>query len=158
MFQAPGANPLTGEAFRRYYEEFLLPNGLVRHTGFLIREKEGHSAWVFNFHRRGSAPDFSPLELARARLVQACLQGQTGCQVTVATPGLADLTSRERDVVKAVSSGLANKEIATRLSISPRTVENHLRNIYEKLHVNTRTQLLAIIHLQDYSPDRPLIE
>jgi len=50
------------------------------------------------------------------------------------------LTQREIEILQQVASGLANKEIAHRLSISERTVKNHLSNIMEKLHVNSRTQ------------------
>lgn len=50
------------------------------------------------------------------------------------------LTNREVEILQYVAAGLANKEIAHRLSISERTVKNHLSNIMEKLHVNSRTQ------------------
>ncbi len=50
------------------------------------------------------------------------------------------LTPREVEILQHVAAGLANKEIARRLSISERTVKNHLSNIMEKLHVNSRTQ------------------
>jgi len=50
------------------------------------------------------------------------------------------LTQREMEILQYVTNGLANKEIANRLSISERTVKNHLSNIMEKLHVNSRTQ------------------
>ncbi len=50
------------------------------------------------------------------------------------------LTAREVEILQHVAAGLANKEIALRLRISERTVKNHLSNIMEKLHVNSRTQ------------------
>jgi len=53
---------------------------------------------------------------------------------------LTPLTSREVEILQQVAAGLANKEIARRLNISDRTVKNHLSNIMEKLHVNSRTQ------------------
>lgn len=53
---------------------------------------------------------------------------------------LNPLTPREIEILQHVAEGLANKEIAHRLSISERTVKNHLSNIMEKLHVNSRTQ------------------
>lgn len=153
------SNPAhTGDRFYRYYRDFLYPNGLVRHTGFLIADANRRQAWVFNFHRPGKAPDFSDLELARSRLVQACLQGQADGPVKPKDNCLSVLTAREQDVVMAVAQGLANKQVAATLAISPRTVENHLRNIYEKLHINTRTQLLSIMHRQDYNPETAIIE
>lgn len=57
----------------------------------------------------------------------------------------AGLTERETQVVEMLGAGLCNASIAGRLSISPRTVENHLRSIYGKLGVNSRTQLLSVL-------------
>ena len=48
----------------------------------------------------------------------------------------------ERDVVQLVSKGLANKDIATRLFVSPRTVQTHLTHVYTKLGLTSRVQLV----------------
>ncbi|MGO4446106.1 LuxR C-terminal-related transcriptional regulator [Mycobacterium sp. 2YAF39] len=55
--------------------------------------------------------------------------------------GWASLTPTELDVVRLVSEGMANKDIATRLFISPRTVQTHLTHIYAKLGLTSRVQL-----------------
>ena len=47
--------------------------------------------------------------------------------------GWASLTPAERDVVRLVSEGLGNNDIAARLFISPRTVQSHLTHVYAKL-------------------------
>jgi predicted ATPase/class 3 adenylate cyclase/DNA-binding CsgD family transcriptional regulator len=57
------------------------------------------------------------------------------------TNGWASLTPTERDVVRLVSDGLANKDIATRLFVSPRTVQTHLTHVYTKLGLTSRVQL-----------------
>jgi DNA-binding NarL/FixJ family response regulator len=57
--------------------------------------------------------------------------------------GEAPLSSRERDVVRLVTDGLSNDEIAARLSISPKTVESHLRRLFERHHLASRTELAA---------------
>ena len=51
------------------------------------------------------------------------------------------LTQRELEIVRAVTDGLRNKEIADQLRISEGTVKMHLHNIYEKLSVRSRMQL-----------------
>jgi predicted ATPase/class 3 adenylate cyclase/DNA-binding CsgD family transcriptional regulator len=58
------------------------------------------------------------------------------------TSGWASLTPTERDVVRLVSEGLANNDIATRLFVSPRTVQTHLTHVYTKLGLSSRVQLV----------------
>lgn len=50
------------------------------------------------------------------------------------------LTDRELEVLRLAAQGLGNKQIGAALNISDRTVQGHLANIYEKLHVATRTE------------------
>lgn len=61
---------------------------------------------------------------------------------------LAELTPRESDVVREVTQGQRNKEIARSLGITEGTVKMHLHNLYEKLGVSSRTELalLAMEH------------
>ena len=56
----------------------------------------------------------------------------------------AALTVREREVVRMIASGLRNRDIGERLSISENTVKVHLHNIYEKLGVEGRMELLLL--------------
>jgi DNA-binding CsgD family transcriptional regulator len=55
--------------------------------------------------------------------------------------GWASLTPSELDVVRLVSEGLGNNDIATRLFVSPRTVQSHLTHVYTKLGLTSRVQL-----------------
>ena len=57
---------------------------------------------------------------------------------------LDKLTSQERRVLAMVTRGFRNSKIAAELGISPRTVENHLYHIFDKLGVSSRTE--AAIH------------
>jgi DNA-binding NarL/FixJ family response regulator len=54
-----------------------------------------------------------------------------------------DLSAREREVLELLVQGLLYKEIASSLGISYATVNNHVRHIYEKLHVQSRAQAIA---------------
>ena len=53
---------------------------------------------------------------------------------------IASLTNRELEVLVQVANGMFNKEIATNLNISERTVKNHISNIFKKIDVSDRTQ------------------
>ena len=54
-----------------------------------------------------------------------------------------DLTARERDVLREVSTGATTREIGLRLDISDNTVNFHLKNIFSKLHLRNRAQVVA---------------
>lgn len=55
----------------------------------------------------------------------------------------AELSEREMEILTLLSTGLANKEISSKLNISYFTVRAHLRRIYEKLHVRCRAEAVA---------------
>ena len=76
---------------------------------------------------------YDPESLARARKHIATMSAQ-----------IESLTERERDVLTQVSRGKTNKEIGNILFISDRTVQGHLKNIYQKFGVNTRTEAVAV--------------
>jgi len=56
-------------------------------------------------------------------------------------PGLARLSERELDVVRLVVDGRSNDEIGARLGIGPKTVESHLRRLFERFDLASRTEL-----------------
>jgi DNA-binding NarL/FixJ family response regulator len=57
------------------------------------------------------------------------------------------LSSREMDVVRLLTEGLSNREIGMRLTLSDKTVKNHISHILAKLHLSARTQV-AIMALR----------
>ena len=61
-----------------------------------------------------------------------------------ATDGTNDLSPREREVIELLARGYLYKEIAEKLAISVPTVNTYIRRIYEKLHVRSRAQAVAI--------------
>lgn len=95
--------------------------------------------------------DSESSELKRA--IQAVLDGENYIQASL-IPALNNrlanrdidkdkidsLTSRELEVLIQVANGMFNKEIATSLNISERTVKNHVSNIFKKIDVSDRTQ------------------
>src|SRR5436309_2622644 len=53
------------------------------------------------------------------------------------------LTPRQREILELIASGLSTSEIAKELTLSTETVRNHLRRVFEELHVHTRVEAIA---------------
>jgi DNA-binding CsgD family transcriptional regulator len=97
------------------------------------------AAWRADGHRRRAA---ACDELAQR--VAADCEGARSPTARGET-GYVPLTVREHDVAVLAADGLSTREIADKLFLSRRTVENHLQRIYDKLGVTSRRQLAAII-------------
>ena len=83
---------------------------------------------------KGGAPMTSEI----ARKVVAAFQGPAAAKTEE-----EGLSRREREILESLCQGYSNQDIASRLSLSVETVRWHLKKIYEKLHVNSRTEAMA---------------
>jgi len=66
--------------------------------------------------------------------------------------GWAALTQSELPVVRLVAAGLTNHEVATRMFLSPHTVDSHLRHAFTKLDVSSRVQLTRLVLIHEAGP------
>jgi DNA-binding NarL/FixJ family response regulator len=66
--------------------------------------------------------------------------------VATTAPQQEILSDREIEILKLMVEGLDYKQIADKLFISPLTVRSHTKNIYDKLHVNSKAQAIQIAH------------
>lgn len=64
---------------------------------------------------------------------------------------LVRMTTREKQVIKLISDGLTNKEIAQELNVAVYTAKSHVHNILEKLSLTTRAQIAKYAHLNESS-------
>jgi DNA-binding CsgD family transcriptional regulator len=79
----------------------------------------------------------------------------SGETVRTRTPeAVTRLTPQEFQIARFVSQGLSNREVATQLFLSPRTVDFHLRNTFAKLGISSRTEL-ATLELDMHAPAQP---
>jgi DNA-binding CsgD family transcriptional regulator len=83
-------------------------------------------------------------ERSAASLVARCPGARTPALVGVVLSAAA-LTSREREIAGLAAAGLSSKDIAARLVVSARTVDNHLQRVYSKLGITSRDQLAAVL-------------
>lgn len=67
-----------------------------------------------------------------------------------------NLTNREAEVAVLVSTGLSNKEIANSLFVTEKTIKFHLQNIYKKMNVKSRAQLIVwcLPHMEFFEPTK----
>jgi DNA-binding CsgD family transcriptional regulator len=89
--------------------------------------------------------------LRSAALAADCEGSRSPALGRISTRGT--LTDRELQVARMASGGASSADVATRLGLSVRTVENHLQQAYSKLGVSSRSQLAAILGMIP-EPDR----
>ena len=101
---------------------------------------EAAVAWL-----RGGEPRRATASQRRSTALAARCEGARTPSLALSTPAAAALTRRELEIARLAAAGLANKEIAARLYISHRTVENKLHAVYEKLGVAGRAELAGAL-------------
>ncbi|MDZ4828460.1 MAG: response regulator transcription factor [Actinomycetota bacterium] len=102
--------------------------------GYLVKSTPGPDLRAALLRAANGEPVFSP-HLASLVL------GEFRRMSKEAT-GTNPLSEREREVLQHVARGYSYKDIGERLFISPKTVENHVRNILSKLHLNRKQELI----------------
>jgi DNA-binding CsgD family transcriptional regulator len=95
----------------------------------------------------GEMREATAAERRAAILVERCEDPVT--PALQATEARARLTPAERETAVLAAAGRSNKEIAEQLFLSPRTVENRLQRVYEKLGISGRTELPEILAPED---------
>jgi len=104
-------------------------------TGYLVKNVPPASILdaIQEVHRGGS-----PMSSQIARMLV-----QSFHKTRSAVPAREALTDREEEILGLIARGYRSKEVAGELGISVQTVETHLRNIYDKLHVRSRAGAVA---------------
>jgi DNA-binding NarL/FixJ family response regulator len=115
--------------------------------GYLLKdESSANIAEVLNqMHENGVGPISPGIAHKILQLVQ---HNEITLQKNKPIPEkpLFKLTERENEILKLLVQGMQYKEIGNQLDISPNTAKKHVLNIYSKLHVNNKTQALALAY------------
>lgn len=90
--------------------------------------------------------------VAGSREVSLILQPSRPHEIAQVLAGAYALTPREAEVARLVAAGCSNPEIAGLLFVSRYTVEDHLKHLYEKLGVNSRSELVSRLFFDQYLP------
>jgi DNA-binding CsgD family transcriptional regulator len=145
-----------GEAAERLYRESIARLGRTRLHVELARAHLLYGEWLRRERRRVDARQQlrTAHEMLTAMGVEAFADrarrellatGETVRKRTVETRG--ELTAQEAQIARLARDGLSNPEIGVRLFISPRTVKYHLRKVFLKLGINSRTELGRVLPL-----------
>jgi len=152
-----------GSAAEDAYREAIERLGRTRIRGELARAHLVYGEWLRRQRRRLDAREqlrtaydmFTTMgaEAFAQRAARALgTTGETARKRTVETT--RELTAQEAQVVRLVREGLSNQKIADRLFISPRTVKYHLRKVFMKLDITSRTQLDHVLPSDPSAPQR----
>ena len=103
---------------------------------------------TIDYLAHATMPVTLPIELSASRVKRGLTSSLPASPPHTSAPMKwpEGLTEREREVVRLISEGLSNKDIADRLCISSITVRHHLTNIFDKLGVSNRQKLLIRAH------------
>jgi DNA-binding CsgD family transcriptional regulator len=113
--------------------------------GAILLAAEACAAAVASARRRADRRRATALGLRSSELAARCERAITPALREVGQP--TRLTSREREIARLAAAGQPSREIATSLFVSVRTVDNHLRRIYEKLGIPGRSGLADVLDM-----------
>jgi DNA-binding NarL/FixJ family response regulator len=103
-------------------------------VGYLVKSTPGDELRAALQRAAAGEPVFSP---SLAMLVLGEFR-----RLAKQATGTDPLTEREREVLQHVARGYTYREVGEQLHIAPKTVENHVRNILDKLHLNRKQELI----------------
>jgi DNA-binding NarL/FixJ family response regulator len=116
--------------------------------GYLLKDESAAKItdMLWQMYESGAGPISPGIAFKILQLVQN--NKLTMTQIAKAPPEkeIFNLTTREQEILRLLVQGLLYKEIGHQLKISPHTAKKHVINIYNKLHINTRAQLINIVH------------
>ncbi len=120
-------------------------------TGYILKNTEPEELVQAIYHIAHGGVIISPV--MAIKLLAEFRDSTTGAPARVTADEEAKLSPREDEVLRLVSQGATNKEIADSLFISENTVKTHLRNIMDKLHLANRSQAAAYAVKRGLVPD-----
>lgn len=144
--------PWASLPFFAFFRIHQVPEALLTNVGFIvitvlfirrsIRESREEYEQLLKLASADGSDSLSKLDLIEQMIQQLEANGISPTQRFEINLSTVGLTSREKEIVRLVRFGKAYKDIANELYISERTVSKHIQNVYEKLGVSNRVELL----------------
>lgn len=112
-------------------------------SGYLLKDERTNViiAHIESLMEDGSVPMSPRIARKTLEMLATTSKPVVGTQVVE----LQDLSAREKDVLYLMVDGLEYRDIGHKLNISPHTVRKHISNIYEKLHITSKTQAIRLM-------------
>jgi DNA-binding NarL/FixJ family response regulator len=123
-------------------EEYVRESVKAGATGYVLKDIS-QDELIRNIKVVHSGGSYIQPSLARKVLQDLASMGKVKGQASARESAIKDLSEREVEVLQHVADGKSNKEVATALTISEKTVKAHLRSIFRKLEVGDRAQAVA---------------
>ncbi|MEO8147259.1 MAG: response regulator transcription factor [Bacteroidia bacterium] len=144
----PGKNGIecvTETKIQKPHVQFLISTSFENHEYIFQALCAGATGYILKSDKPSELLDAirtineggSPMSMQIARLVVNSFQAQSQPDDSVNS-----LSARQKEIIHLLAQGMFYKEISERLFLSPMTVRTHIRNIYEKLHVNSKTEAI----------------
>ena len=144
-----------------FYLDYLKPAGFVYVAGVSIAD-QGACIGAFTLYRTDRYGDFTDIDLYILKQLLPHLQNKLAAETEAVEYSVEkskrssyylsrefNLSKREIQILRLLCDGKNNGEISARLSISVNTVKKHVSNIFGKLNVDSRTQLIHFIIMND---------
>jgi DNA-binding CsgD family transcriptional regulator len=136
-----------------------LPTSVIAVAGRALRTAEGQQrpgevalARVLSREGRWMVLHGAPLVADGARRVAVIIEPAHPARITPLLMAAYELTEREQDVTRLVLQGDSTSQIALSLGISPNTVQQHLKSVFEKTGVRSRRELVGKVFFAHYEP------
>lgn len=123
------------------YVDVIAPSGVDHEMMVCLPNGPGRQLRLLVWRMR-TDPDFTERDRALLTLLRPHLYA-AHLQVLQRRLGVPELTDRQWELLRLVDAGLSNIQVARRLHVTENTVRKHLENIYQRLHVSSRTAALA---------------
>lgn len=118
--------------------------------GYLLKEESGEiiTDMLLNLWETGAGPISPSIAYKILQMIQNQFADNLKKGTLLSAHNFFQLSERENEILQLLCKGLGYKEIASQINISPNTVKKHSCNIYHKLHVNSKAQVMRIAYLK----------